>query len=248
MIEYFNIPAGAQINTPISKTMFADKGDLSSAEKKLLRECVESFVMKGLIQTRTSGIDSYIDENYRYDQLVVAEISITNATKAEAVANMVQKNFPAPMVLIISAKNYYYWISWCTKRINQADNSKRVLEDIQLTRRFTIDPNDSIASDWVKSLDFSSMSCENIKELSDSLGERLVQLKVADEVGLFSNTTVISAEEQRLALDQLEVNREQQNSIKQALKKESQFNAKMKLATQLKELQDIEKCIIDKMR
>ena len=248
MIEYFNIPIGAQINTPISKTMFADKGELSSVEKKLLRECVESFVMKGLIQTRTSGIDSYIDDDYRYDQLVVAEISITNAAKAEAIATMVQKNFPAPMVLIVSAKNYYYWISWCTKRINQVDNTNRVLVDVQLTRMFSIDSNDSIASDWVKSLDFSSVSCSNIKQLSDSLGERLLQLKVADEVGIFNNQSTISTEDQKVALDELKANRDKQSSIKQSLKKETQFNAKMKLATQLKELQDIEKGIINKIK
>lgn len=248
MIEYFNIPIEAQINTPISKTMFADKGELSSAEKKLLRECVESFVMKGLIQTRTSGIDSYMDDDYRYDQLVIAEISITNATKAEAIATMVQKNFPAPMVLIVSAKNYYYWISWCTKRINQVDKTKRVLEDMQLTRMFTINSNDSIASDWVKSLDFSSISCSNIKQLSDALGERLMQLKVADEVGVFNNQRTINTEHQKLSLEELKANRDKQSLIKQSLKNETQFNAKMKLATQLKELQDAEKCIIDKLK
>ena len=248
MIEYFNIPIGAQINTPISKTMFADKGELSSTEKKLLRECVESFVMKGLIQTRTSGINSYIDDNYKYDQLVIAEISITNATKAEAIANMVQKNFPAPMILIVSAKNYYYWINWCTKRINQVDNTKRVLEDMQLTRMFQIDANDNIASQWVKSLDINSISCANIKELCEKLGAKFLQLKVADEVGEFSGNATVSIEEQRLALEELKANRDMQSSIKQSLKNETQFNAKMKLATQLKELQDTEKCIIDRMR
>ena len=53
MIDYLNIPTIALINTPISKKLFADKAPLFAAEKRMLREDVESIAMKGLLQTRT---------------------------------------------------------------------------------------------------------------------------------------------------------------------------------------------------
>jgi hypothetical protein len=43
MIEYFNIPSGALINTPISKKLFAEKAPLSSGEKRLLRDIMPAI-------------------------------------------------------------------------------------------------------------------------------------------------------------------------------------------------------------
>ena len=56
MIDYFNIPTGALINVPITKKQFSEKAALSSVEKRALREDVERITMKGLLQTRTTGI------------------------------------------------------------------------------------------------------------------------------------------------------------------------------------------------
>ena len=76
MIEYFNIPSGALINTPISKKLFAEKAPLSSGEKRLLREEIEKLTMKGLLQTRTIGLAAYMDDEQAYDQIIIAEVSI----------------------------------------------------------------------------------------------------------------------------------------------------------------------------
>ena len=153
MIQYFNIPVQAQINTPISKTLFTDKGDLSAAEKRLLREEIVSITMKALFQTRTIGLASYSDNEYQYDQLGMAEVNIKNQVKAEPVASMIQRNFPVPMIIIIKDNNDYFCINWCVKRINQVDRSKRVIENMLLTRYFSLDSEDSIVLEWRMMLD-----------------------------------------------------------------------------------------------
>ncbi len=247
MIRYFNIPVQAQINTPISKALFADKGDLSAVEKRLLREEIESITMKALFQTRTIGLDTYVDNEYQYDQLVIAEVTIANATKAEAVANMIQRNLPIPLILIIRAKDDNCSINWCVKRINQSDRSKRVIEDMQQTRMFSIDAPDSIASQWLNILDVTKLKCETIKDLFDRLNEKLIVLKVSDEAGEFVSNSTLCIDECRALFEQLSANRAEQKKVMQELKKEVQFNNLMKLNAKLKELQNTEKHIKQKL-
>ena len=101
MIAHFNIPPGACINVPITKKQFAEKTALSSMEKRILREDMERITMKGLLQTRTTGIASYNDSDYNYDQIIFAEVDIRNQGRTALVSAMIQKAFPAPLFLIL---------------------------------------------------------------------------------------------------------------------------------------------------
>lgn len=240
MIEYFNIPSGASEQTPISKKLFAEKVPLSAAEKRLLREEVERINMRSLLQTRTIGLEAYMDEEYCYDQIIVAEVDIKNPAKASAIALMIQKAFPAPMFLIIHCQNSYC-VNWCIKRINQADNSKRVIEEQQTTRFFSTNSEDPIVSQWLESLDIAKIVCATLKDLFDELSAKLLMLQTADESGVFIHADTHNIETYRAILERLASNREEQKKIKVEIKAETQFNARLKLSAKLKELQMQEK-------
>jgi hypothetical protein len=231
MIEYFNIPSGALINTPISKKLFAEKAPLSSGEKRLLREEIEKLTMKGLLQTRTIGLAAYMDEEQAYDQIIIAEVSIK-------VATMVQKAFPAPMFLVIHCDEGFS-VNWCVKRINQADRTRRVMEEQQITRFFVPEGDDSIIRAWLPSLDIARIRCNSLKELFEALANRLLMLAVSDEAGIYLESDRQKTEQYRVLLEQLNTNRMEQKRVKA----ETQFNLRLKLTTKLKELQQQEKIL-----
>ena len=241
MIEYFNIPSGALINTPISKKLFAEKAPLSSGEKRLLREEIEKLTMKGLLQTRTIGLAAYMDEEQAYDQIIIAEVSIKNPTKAMPVATMIQKAFPAPMFLVIHCGESFC-VNWCLKRINQSDKTRRVMEEQQITRIFVPENGDSIVKAWLTSLDITRIRCNSLKELFDQLSAKLLLLKVADEAGCFTGLNVSEPDlvYYRSVLEALNANRAEQQDIKKQLRGETQFNRIVKLKSKLRELQDQE--------
>lgn len=241
MIEYFNIPSGALINTPISKKLFAEKAPLSSGEKRLLREEIEKLTMKGLLQTRTIGLAAYMDEEQAYDQIIIAEVSIKNPTKAMPVATMIQKAFPAPMFLVIHCGESFC-VNWCLKRINQSDKTRRVMEEQQITRFFVPEGDDSIICAWLPSLDIARIRCNSLKELFDQLSAKLLLLKVADEAGCFTGLNVSEPDlvYYRSVLGELKANRAEQQDIKKQLREETQFNRIVKLNSKLRELQDQE--------
>lgn len=241
MIEYFNIPSGALINTPISKKLFAEKAPLSSGEKRLLREEIEKLTMKGLLQTRTIGLAAYMDDEQAYDQIIIAEASIKNPAKAMPVATMVQKAFPAPMFLVIHCGESFC-VNWCLKRINQSDKTRRVMEEQQITRFFVPENGDSIICAWLPSLDIARIRCNSLKELFDQLSAKLLLLKVADEAGCFTGLNVSEPDlvYYRSVLGELKSNRAEQQDIKKQLREETQFNRIVKLNSKLRKLQDQE--------
>lgn len=247
MIDYLNIPAVALINTPISKKLFADKAPLSAAEKRMLREDIESIAMKGLLQTRTIGLPSYSDDEYLYDQIIVSEVRIKNLSKGSAIATMIQRAFPAPMFLILYHDNQYS-VNWCVKRINQADSSKRVMAEQQTTRFFTIDDGDTIARSWLHSLDITKLQCSTLKDMFDELCGKLVMLTVSDEAGVFIEANTHKIEQFRGVLEELAANREEQKKVSAEIKAETQFNAQLKLSSKLKTLQIEEKQIKENLK
>lgn len=240
MIDYFNIPSGALINTPISKKLFAEKTPLSAGEKRLLREEIERLTMKGLLQTRTIGLATYMDEEQAYDQIIIAEVSIKNPTKAMAIAIMIQKAFPAPMFLIVRCGEKWC-VNWCVKRINQTDKTRRVMEKQQITRFFVPESDDNIVRAWLPSLDITAIRCHTLKELFEALANRLLMLAVSDEAGTYIESDKQKTEQYRTVLEQLTANRAEQKRIANEIKAETQFNLRLKLTTKLKELQQQEK-------
>lgn len=236
MISYFNIPPRALINVPISKKQFSEKATLSSPEKRALREDVERITMKGLLQTRTTGIASYNDSDYNYDQIIFAEVDIRDQGKTALISAMMQKAFPAPLFLILHCGGAYC-VNGCVKRINQSDSSKRVIEDMQTTRYFSLNNDDKIVSDWLQSLDSTKIVCSTLKEWFDKLSSKLLMLRVSDETGTFVQADVHSVADYRQVLEQLEVNREEQRRMLTEIKAETQFNRIIKLNSKLKELQ-----------
>lgn len=247
MIDYFNIPQEALIDVPITKKQFGEKTALSSVEKRALREDVERITMKGLLQTRTTGIASYNDSDYNYDQIIFAKVAIRNQSKTTIIASMVQKAFPAPLFLILHCGDAYC-VNGCVKRINQADNSKRVIEDMQTTRYFTLNDNDKIVNDWLQSLNSTQTAYSTLKEWFDELSAKLLMLKVSDEIGTFTKADAHTTADYKQVLEQLKKNREEQRQLLTEIKVETQFNVRLKLNTKLKELQIREEELKKKMK
>lgn len=240
MTNFFNIPLQALINTPISKKLFDEKATLSAPEKRMLREDIDSITMTGLLQTRTIGIAPYSDDAYDYSQIVFAETKIRNGAKSSAIGAMIQKAFPFPLFLMIHYQGCWC-VNWCVKRLNQADNSKRVIEEQQATRFFSTDSNDPVVSQWLVSLDITKMVCATLKDLFDELSAKLLMLQTADESGVFIHADTNNIKRYRAILERLAVNREEQRKVCGEIKVETQFNVRLKLTSKLKELETEEK-------
>jgi len=236
MIQSFNPPPRAVVNTVITKKLFLDQMKLTPSEKKLIRDDISSIHMRIVLQPQTIGLMEYETEEYQYKQIVISEVVLNRQSVCFAIARLLQQAFPYPLILLLKYGEEYM-INWAEKRINLADKSKRVVENLEFTRWINPVKNDSVTKSFLNSLDITKPQCHNLKELFDILNNRFYMLAVADETGSYSEATpdnILYYREQMVLLTQ---NREEQKNIIEELKNETQFNVKLILNKELKELQ-----------
>ena len=239
MIKSFNPPTRAVVNTVITKKLFLDQMKLNPSEKKLIRDDISSIHMRIVLQPHTIGLQEYEAEEYQYKQIVISEVVLYRQSACFAIARLLQQAFPYPLILLLKYGEEYM-INWADKRVNLADKSKRVVENLEFTRWINPVSTDSITKSFLNSLDITKPQCHNLKELYDILRNRFYMLAVADETGSYSEATPDNTLFYREQMSLLMQNREEQKNIIEELKSETQFNIHLKLNEELKILQRIE--------
>jgi len=247
MIQSFNPPPRAVVNTVITKKLFLDQMNLTPSEKKLIRDDISSIHMRIVLQPQTIGLMECETEEYQYKQIVISEVVLNRQSVCFAIARLMQQAFPYPLILLLK-NGEEYMINWAEKRINLADKSKRVVENLEFTRWINPANTDSVTKGFLNSLDITKPQCHNLKELFDILRNRFYMLAVADETGNYSEATTENILLYREQMSLLMQNREQQKTILEELKNEIQFNVKLKLNCDLKELQNVENSILNRLK
>lgn len=246
MIQSFNPPPRAVVNTVITKKLFLDQMKLTPSEKKLIRDDISSIHMRIVLQPQTIGLMEYETEEYQYKQIVISEVVLNRQSVCFTIARLLQQAFPYPLILLLKYGEEYM-INWADKRINLADKSKRVVENLEFTHWISPANTDSITNGFLNSLDITKPQCQNLKELFDILKNRFYMLAVADETGNYSEASpdnILYYQEQMALLTQ---NREEQKNIIEELKSETQFNIQVQLNGNLKILQEKEKIVINQL-
>lgn len=246
MIQSFNPPPRAVVNTVITKKLFLDQMKLTPSEKKLIRDDISSIHMRIVLQPQTIGLMEYETEEYQYKQIVISEVVLNRQSVCFTIARLLQQAFPYPLILLLKYGEEYM-INWADKRINLADKSKRVVENLEFTHWINPANTDSITNGFLNSLDITKPQCQNLKELFDILKNRFYMLAVADETGNYSEASpdnILYYQEQMALLTQ---NREEQKNIIEELKSETQFNIQVQLNGNLKILQEKEKIVINQL-
>ncbi len=242
MIERFNPPPRAVVNTVITKKLFLDQMQLTPSEKKMIRDDISSIHMRIVLQPQTIGLMEYETEDYQYKQIVISEVVLNRQGVCFAIAKLLQQAFPYPLILLLKYGEEYM-LNWADKRINLADKSKRVVENIEFTRWILPSSNDAVTKSFLGALDITKPQCHNLKELFDILKNRFYMLAVADETGNYSEVAKENIPFFREQMTLLLQNRDEQKRIIEELKSETQFSVQVKLNGDLKGLQDIEKAI-----
>lgn len=247
MIQSFNSPPRAVVNTVITKKLFLEQMSLSPSEKRFIRDDISSIHMRIVLQPQTIGLMEYETEEYQYKQIVISEVVLNRQNVCFTIARLLQQAFPYPLILLLKYGEEYM-INWADKRVNLADKSKRVVENSEFTRWINPSSNDSVTKCFLNSLDITKPRCNNLKELFDILRNRFYMLAVADETGNYSETTPDNILYYREQMDFLQKNREEQKNIIEELKSETQFNVQVQLNGNLKISQNIENRIIKRLK
>ena len=231
IVKYLNLPSSTSIEQKLFKKQFLDNFSLTTNEKKILSECVDSITLNNLLNKDSINILPFTNETHNYQEIAVISVEINNQSKAKEITNIIL-HIPYPVVLILVYKEQIQ-INISPKRINITDTAKLVVEEQYYTKWIDTNNLTEVSSEFLNSLDTLKHPFSNFKDFFISLTQSVISLNTSEISGKFK-----SNQDSKFILDKInKINLEIQE-LKAQIKKETNFNNKVKLNIELKNKKD----------
>ena len=162
--ENLALPDSTFLGTKVTKKMILENNDLSSSDKKLINDVIQSVEWLNTLKPETLNILTYVTETVEYIEIAVLKVSLkadpTNQGKLKSIAKLFHTLIPYPVILLLEL-NGDVAISLADKRINQADSSKLVTEHFYNSQWFTVAGLEKNEKEFLKDFSLKSVSIAN---------------------------------------------------------------------------------------
>lgn len=250
--EHLALPDTTFLGTRITKKMILENNDLSSSDKKLVNDVVQSVEWLNTLKPETLNIPTYVTETVEYIEIAVLKVALkpdtSNRGKLKITAKLFHTLIPYPVILLVEL-NGELAISLADKRINQADSSKLVIEHFYNSQWLNVASLKNNECDCLNEFSLKNASNLNYFELYQDFISMLIGLEASNISGrsLAKNSLAKNClsknspsedgssfsektnEDKTALLKELESLEAELASIRNKIKKESQMNTKMRL-------------------
>ena len=231
IVKYLNLPSSTSIERKLFKKQFLDNFSLTTNEKKILSECVDSITLNNLLNKDSINILPFTNETHNYQEIAVISVEINNQSKAKEITNIIL-HIPYPVVLILVYKEQIQ-INISPKRINITDTAKLVVEEQYYTKWIDTNNLTEVSSEFLNSLDTLKHPFSNFKDFFISLTQIVISFNASEISGKFK-----SNQDSKFILDKINKINSEIQELKAQIKKETNFNNKVKLNIELKNKKD----------
>jgi hypothetical protein len=272
VFDHLALPDSTFLGTRISKKMLIDNNELSSADKKLVTDVIQSVEWQNTLKPETLNIPVYVTETVEYIEVAVIRVVLKTDGMQKGKLNKINKLLhsliPYPIILLVKQEDELA-ISLADKRINQTDKSKLVIEHIYssdwlITKNLTENENY-----FLNDFSLKNTSSINYFELYHDFISMMISLETSKISGRYisknqnnSKSTSEASDGQSDNLDCsvfIEKTNEDKTSllrnlgalevelasIRNKIKKESQMSIKMRLNIEAKRIKNNIKLIME---
>lgn len=262
-LEGLNVPNSCVLNKPLFKKMFQEHTDLDAKDKKALKDDVGKIRWLYTLKPSTINIAPFSDDLRDYGELACLQVELRNTKSAERIGHLINRAIPYPLVIFFvhseskiiedgtedtgepdlndhekQHANEQLAICLADKRTNKADQTKWVIEALQLSPWLSLSNTTEIVKVFFNSLNVTSLPHGNFWHFYQSFMARVQALQCAEVSGRFLLVDGLvdgeAAEQQR---QQLQHYRQIEQSIKKlrAQLKQAEFSQQVALNTQIKQ-------------
>jgi hypothetical protein len=236
-IDGLSIPEKCLLNKTLFKKLFLESGQLDITDKKALRDDIDKVRWLYTLKPSTINIEPFKDSEREYDEVALLRIDLTNAARAKRIASFVNKSIPYPLILIFTHGDEIA-MSVADKRINQADKSKWVVEDGWMTHWFNPSAPTESERRFLADISIKNLSFLDFFAFYSDIKNRVIALNSSQRSGRYDITTKARTDTRLNNLRRIDELEKEMAELRVSLKKETQFNAKLKLNVAVKTCQD----------
>jgi len=230
-IKSLEIPEVCLLNKRLFKKDFYMLAKLGRVAQEQFSKAVQSITWTHTLKKETINIPPFVTEELEYIEVAYIHVALQDKKHYKKVAEVIHA-IPYPVVLWMTHGNTLL-LSTASKRINQSDKSKLTIEEYLYSGWIGLPEASSEAMAFLESLQTKKLSFENFYKFYADIGKCIVAYEAT---GLGVEFSTADTSQKKPILDKINKLKEQMVSLRNAIKKESQFNAKVRLNMQVKEL------------
>mgnify|MGYP003409988468 FL=1 len=229
--ESLNFPASTYVGKKLDKKEFLENFSLNINDRKLLSQNIDRITLENILNQDTINITPFLDEERDYSEIAIIKVKISNKEKLKSINNIIQQ-IPYSLIVFYAFQNE---ISLCLspKRINKADSSKLVVEEVHFSKWIDFSNLTNIDKTFLQSLNINNHPFTNLLAFYESFIDKLISYNAS----IYSGTFSIS-KDTKMILENIQKTEAQIIDIKNKIKKETNFNDKVNMNLELKKLND----------
>ncbi len=210
---------------------------LTAADKKAIREALESVVWKFALTPETVQVRPFTSDDRTFEEIAVLEARLKDSAEAEKTVDrlgvILHRAIPYPVLLIVAATDKVI-VSAADKRMSRAERGK-VVADEPISTPWLPSGHDELDADFLKSLSLADLSQSDFLALYADIRKVVAARAAGERTGKLN-----LARDAASIQEDIDESRRLEAEIKRAraaLKKADHFNEKVELNTQIKDLE-----------
>lgn len=244
LTEALKMPENSYVNDRLYKKMFLEQPDLSSADKRLIKEKIKNITLHNVLNLQSTGITPFVDDTRAYRELYLIELELEDTRKHKRIAELIQMTIPHPVCLILTSEDKTT-ITLAQKRFNQNDKTKITVEEYLFTEWFDPRQLDDRQQTFITSLDSKNFPYTNFYQFYSELFNYVLRFNLSKHTGQFSKDSfkTLPAEEIKDKKDEFESIENAILDLRKRIQRESNFNQKLRMNGEIGALKNRKKVL-----
>jgi hypothetical protein len=231
LFDRLHIPDSCKIGKRLTKKQFLENFRLNSSEKKILTNDVESITLEYFLSKHTINIAPYSDEERDYSEVAFVKVEISNPSKLKQIATIIQ-NIPH-LLIVFFIHEQRCAVNMAPKRINKADSTKLVVEKAYFTEWIDLENTTPQQMAFLDTLAIEHHPFTDFYAFYNSYLDKIITFNATKYTGTLRPEGI-----SRELLDEIEKLEAEIQELKGKIRKEVNFNDRVRLNIVLKKATD----------
>lgn len=232
----FNAPKECIEGSRIPKKLFYGEYDMSSSDKELFIKAIDKIVLEYLFCEDNTNIVAYKNEDIECEEVAVIRVLLNEDSKYKRICEIIQRAIPYSLIVICEHKENILF-NVASKRVNKNDSQKNTVEEMIFTDWISLEKQKKNEKVFLETLNVREWSYVNLYKFYNSFVDKVKLFNASKYSSNIEVLNSIDVDEVKKLTDKIEDLSLEISSLKDRLRKESQFNKKMDLNIRIKKLE-----------
>lgn len=229
LYEALAIPAAARVNTRVAKSMLAERGELTAADKRLVESGVERLTWRATLKSRNVGVAAFVDDHRDYAQIVIMSAAVRPDANVARLTETIHRAIAHPLVLL-TENGVGAVLSVGIKRRHEREAERVVVERLTVSPPVMPEPDEMRAA-FLDSLALATVSAHDLWSLYLGWEVRIEAFTAARITSSFRlPQDAAEAAARREALASYDVRTREAKALRKAALSERRLNRRLDLA------------------